>query len=120
MPRGFPDIESGSRLSKKLQAYAPTFVVALQGLRENGRVTPETPIMGKDILKKRWKGPLKRTSQVRAVVNHCCRNGIPIASVRGGYFFALSKGEIQPTLDHLLDRENSIRAHREGLEGAVK
>lgn len=54
--------------------------------------------------------------EIRALVNMYRRNKIPIGSSSNGYFYARNEDDIQNTIQHMKERERSIRACRIGLE----
>lgn len=49
-----------------------------------------------------------RGGQVRALVNHARREGVPIGSSHDGYFYAKNFSEIEGTIKHLEERAREM------------
>lgn len=112
-----------SELSNRLRPLLHDFVHSLQWYRSKGEITPASPSTGKHIAEK-WnmsRPELRITDiDVRALVNEARRRGNPIASTSNGYFYAVNKKELEPTIADMIGRESAIRAARQGLEGCYK
>ncbi len=57
-------------------------------------------------------------SEVRSIVHHLRCEGVPIGSGHKGYYMARTPDEIETTIEHMIQREQSIRHAREGLQRA--
>lgn len=63
----------------------------------------------------------KRASGVRDdEVNRLRRRGVPIASDRGGYFYAVTAGEVYTTIRQLRQMAAGLERAIAGLEGALE
>lgn len=116
MPRGFR-VESGSALSQRLVDVVVRFGEYLKKAREAGKATPTKPMTSGELMViMRDVGVLVSGSDVRAMVNHLRRKGWPIASMSGGYFYALDYNELNDTLLHLEDRISAMMGALDGLK----
>lgn len=110
MLTGFENIEEIGNLSPKLEKLFDRFIAKL---RLNSK---DNPAHSKNI----------ETSfnisgaEVRSLVNYARRMNYPIASNQKGYWWAKKLDELEETLKHLEQRENSIRNVRMGLLGAFE
>ena len=57
-------------------------------------------------------------SEVRSIVHHLRCEGVPIGSGHKGYYMARTPDEIETTIEHMIQREQSIRHARLGLQRA--
>lgn len=108
-------------LPLKLRPLLDDFVHALSYYRSKGEITPLVPATGKRLAEK-WnmaRPELRLTDiDIRSLVNAARCAGNPIASTPKGYFYALSAGELQATIEDMAGRESAIRHAREGLQKA--
>ncbi len=58
-------------------------------------------------------------TDLRKLVNKLRRKGIPIASDRQGYFYAVNAGEVYTTIRQLNQMKQGLDAAIQGLEGAL-
>ena len=104
-----------------LGPLADSLALTLRVRRDDGTITPEHPMTGKQ-LADRWNranaGLDLSDVDIRGMVNICRRKGNPIASTSKGYFWARTPKELQPTIDDMLGREYAIREARLGLQKA--
>lgn len=114
MPRGFPNIPSASDLPEKLLVLVPDLLDRLK--RAKGWVTSTRIIEKYKKLGTKVKGP-----DVRAMVHYLVvEMGEPIGSGSDGYKYCEDEAEINATIDHLVDRENAIRAKRMALQRHIQ
>lgn len=59
-------------------------------------------------------------TDLRKLVNKLRRKGIPIASDRQGYFYAVNAGEVYTTIRQLNQMKRGLDAAIQGLEGALE
>ncbi len=59
-------------------------------------------------------------TDLRKLVNKLRRKGIPIASDRQGYFYAVNAGEVYTTIRQLRQMSNGLEKAIAGLEGALE
>lgn len=59
-------------------------------------------------------------TDLRRLVNKLRRKGIPIASDRQGYFYAVTAGEVYATIRQLRQMSNGLEKAIAGLEGALE
>lgn len=57
--------------------------------------------------------------EVRQIVNSLRRDGVPIASNGGGYFYAATEQEVRGTIAHMKHRIGGIAAAIRGLERSL-
>lgn len=122
MPRGFPDVESGSNLPGSLLPVAEELPIDLLRWRQAKNRFAGHPVTGAALARyygHKHKLELSDVS-IRAVVNYLRRLSYPIGSCRYGYFYAKSPRELLETHDQLWDRECAIRAARQGIERAIE
>lgn len=101
MLTGFDKYNEEMRKFEKSHLYISYFNNFVKTIKRHG---PDTPVLSV-ILEDRWglKG-----SQIRKLVRHGRQRGLRIASSGNGYFYARSRAEYEPTLDHLRERRNSL------------
>ena len=58
-------------------------------------------------------------NELRRQVNRLRRQGVPIASSRNGYFYAVTAGEIYETIRQLRRMERGLAAAVQGLEASL-
>ena len=58
-------------------------------------------------------------TDLRKLVNKLRRQGIPVASDRQGYFYAVNAGEVYTTIRQLNQMKQGLDAAIQGLEGAL-
>jgi hypothetical protein len=115
MPTGF-DVETGSNLSKKLLSLAPVLLKYLATEREQRARGPENPLLSPEIETHFLTYNQKLIgSEIRAMVNYLRRNKSPIGSNAGGYFLAVSRQELDFTVNHLQERISAINSAVQGL-----
>ena len=61
-----------------------------------------------------------RESDLRKKVNRLRRKGIPVGSDRGGYFYAVTAGEVYATIRQLKAMSSGLEAAIRGLEQALE
>ena len=103
-------------LAEHLRPIARTFYETLVRARRDGRITPEKPMRGGEIVE-RWP-VLKTDRDIRDLVSYWRSRGALIASNGSGYFYATSAVEMEPTLRHLISRRNKLSALISALETA--
>jgi len=88
---------------RQSRLFAEKYAAVLSYLEENceGR---EKVTCGDIICEDRDISPV----QLRAIVSHARREGVPIASCGDGYFLARNYAELQCTVDHMTERRDSI------------
>ena len=59
-------------------------------------------------------------TDLRKLVNKLRRKGVPIASDRQGYFYAVTAGEVYATIRQLDQMRRGLDAAIQGLEGALE
>lgn len=59
-------------------------------------------------------------TDLRKLVNKLRRQGVPIASDRQGYFYAVTAGEVYTTIHQLNQMKRGLDAAIRGLEGALE
>ena len=62
----------------------------------------------------------RRASDLRKKVNRLRRKGIPVGSDRGGYFYAVTAGEVYATIRQLKAMSSGLEAAIRGLEQALE
>ncbi len=125
MPRGFDEYDGHTVNAESRLRWLVLELMAHTNM--------DNPMIAGEIKKKTtWDGiwdPAKKTmvdkrkglsgQEVRAMVNYLRREwGYPIGSGVKGYYWCKSKKELQPTMDHLTDRENAIGKALQGLKVA--
>ena len=58
--------------------------------------------------------------QIREQINRLRRDGVPIASNGGGYFYAATEQEVRATIGHLTRRISGIAAAIHGLNRSLE
>lgn len=108
MPTGFR-VETGSALSQKLLPLAPRLSAMLKRMRDSGAATPLRPITAGRIKEHMAAAGFRmHNSEICAMVNHLRRAGNPIASNGDGYFWANTRDELEPTIQHMRERIASM------------
>ncbi len=119
MPRGFPQIESGSDLPARLMKVADRLKIDLKTARERPErtVSEANPISSEEIRAGylKWHKWAMSSADLRAVVNYLRREGVPIGSGSKGYWYCLSAEEWKTTDQHLTDRIAGEVAARSGV-----
>lgn len=59
-------------------------------------------------------------TDLRKLVNRLRRKGIPVGSDRGGYFYAVTAGEVYTTIRQLKAMSSGLEAAIRGLEQALE
>lgn len=59
-------------------------------------------------------------TDLRKLVNRLRRKGVPIASSRDGYFYAVTAGEVYTTIRQLQGMVRGLESAIAGLEGALE
>lgn len=59
-------------------------------------------------------------SELRRLVNHLRQKGVPIASDRRGYFYAVTAGEVYTTIRQLRQMMTGLEKAIAGLEAALE
>lgn len=116
MPTGF-DVETGSNLSPRLAMIVNKVAEYLKSRRDQGAITPEHPTPATAMAEWIHRHLIVKVNDtdIRAMVNYLRRNKKPVASVAGGYFWAVNHRELEPTMKHMAERINGIQAAYEGL-----
>ena len=125
MPSGFENIESGLRLSLRLEKYAWQLRDHLKAARRRPDlpVTAENPVCASKICRGFNQPPWSwkiTTVDVRAMTNYLRMRGEPIGSNSKGYWWAESPGELMSTVRHLRDRVVAELGAIAGLRSAVQ
>jgi hypothetical protein len=118
MPRGF-DTESGGSLTAKQKEVAMRLLAFLKDHRESGYITPQNPITAPQISKlyNEKFGVRIADTLIRACVNHLRADlSHPIVSTNKGYFYAITKSEVEQGLLHMVDRRDALNDAIRGLE----
>jgi hypothetical protein len=114
MPTGFK-VESGAALSHKLATIAPTI---LNFLKDNRTAWPNLKPLSAGYLC-HWASESYQLklegSDVRAIVNYLRQSGEPIGSNAEGYFYALTRAELDSTVQHLSERIAAISKALHGM-----
>lgn len=118
MPRGF-NTESGGSLTAKQQEVAMRLLDFLKRNRESGYVTPQKPIKSAEIIRlyQEKYGEKISDTLIRACTNYLRADlSYPVVSKKSGYFYAITKSEVQEGLLHMRDRHKALGQAINGLE----
>jgi hypothetical protein len=116
MPTGF-NVPSGSSLSAKLIPVAHRLAEYLRKSRQFDQITPDNPKTAAELVEIGADAGLKLEGPtIRAMVNYLRINRHPVGSNGNGYFWAIKREELNPTLIHMMERISAIQHAVTGLE----